>query len=225
VGRTVAARCARRADNAANLQATKIVSSTMSGGFPAVRFAITLSVAHTVLAVPAFAQSDKLIASNLAITGVVREYVRAEPSPASSITLPQNLRVPPMYQPYVDSMLRWSPTFRRQCLRLAQAPWLTVVLAPLPVGRSDMIRARTHFETDADGRRTATMAIGSLDDQVELIAHELEHVIEQLDGVDLRARATLPETGVHSLKDAGFETVRAARAGRAASEEVRRHAD
>ena len=197
----------------------------MSGGFPAVRFAISLSVAHTVLAVPAFAQSDKLIASNLAITGVVREYVRAEPSPASSITLPQNLRVPPMYQPYVDSMLRWSPTFRRQCLRLAQAPWLTVVLAPLPVGRSDMIRARTHFETDADGRRTATMAIGSLDDQVELIAHELEHVIEQLDGVDLRARATLPETGVHSLKDAGFETVRAVRAGRAASEEVRRHAD
>ena len=196
----MAARCARRADNAANLRATKIVSSTMSCGFPAVRFAITLSVAHTVLAVPAFAQSDKLIASKLAITGVVREYVRAEPSPASSITLPQNLRVPPMYQPYVESMLRWSPTFRRQCLRLAQAPWLTVVLEPLP-------------------------AIGSLDDQVELIAHELEHVIEQLDGVDLRARATLPETGVRSLKDAGFETVRAVRAGRAASEEVRRHAD
>jgi hypothetical protein len=70
------------------------------------------------------------------------------------------------------------------------------------------------------------MAIGSLDDQVELIAHELEHVIEQLDGVDLHARATLPETGVRSLdEDAGFETIRAVRAGRAASEEVRRHTD
>jgi hypothetical protein len=190
------------------------------------RFAITLSLANTVLAVPAFAQSDKLIASNLAITGVVRVYVRADPPPASSITLPQNLKVPPMYQPYVESMLRWSPTFRRQCLRLAHAPWLTVVLQPLPAGRSDMMRARTHFESGVDGRRTATMAIGSLDDQVELIAHELEHVIEQLDGVDLRARATLPETGVRSLEEnTAFETIRAVRAGRAASEEVRRHAD
>jgi hypothetical protein len=213
-------------DDAANLRTTKIVSSTMSGGFPSMRLAITLSVANTVLAVPAFAQSDKLIASNLAITGVARVYVRADPPPASSITLPQNLKVPPMYQPYVESMLRWSPTFRRQCLRLAGAPWLTVVLQQLPGGRTEMMRARTHFERDVDGRRTATMAIGSLDDQIELIAHELEHVIEQLDGVDLRARATLPETGVRSLEeDAGFETIRAVRAGRAASEEVRRHAD
>ena len=213
-------------DDAANLRTTKIVSSTMSGGFPSMRLAITLSVANTVLAVPAFAQSDKLIASSLSSTGVVRVYVPADAPPASSVTLPQNLKVHPMYQPYVESMLRWSPTFRRQCLRLAHAPWLTVVLQQLYARPSQMLRARTHFERDSVGRRTATMAIGSLDDQVELIAHELEHVIEQLDGVDLHARATLPETGVRSLdEDAGFETIRAVRAGRAASEEVRRHTD
>jgi hypothetical protein len=198
----------------------------MRGGFPAMRFAITLSLANTVLAVPAFAQSDKLIASNFSSTGVVRVYVPADAPPASSVTLPQNLKVHPMYQPYVESMLRWSPTFRRQCQRLTQAPWLTVVLQQLSARPSAMVRARTHFERGRDGRQTATVAIGSPDDQVELIAHELEHVIEQLDGVDLRARATLPETGVRSLEgNAGFETIRAARAGRAASEEVRRHAD
>lgn len=67
------------------------------------------------------------------------------------------------------------------------------------------------------------MAIGSLDDQVELIAHEIEHVIEQLDGVDLRVRATLPASGVRS-RDHGdeFETTRAIRVGRMVAAEVRR---
>jgi len=59
-----------------------------------------------------------------------------------------------------------------------------------------------------------------------LIAHEIEHVIERLDGVDLRARAALPGTGVR-LCDGGddaFETIRARRAGLAVAEEVRRAA-
>jgi hypothetical protein len=198
----------------------------MSGGFPAMRFAITLSLANTVLAVPAFAQSDKLIASNFSNTSVARVYVPVDARRSSSVTLPQNLKIPPLYRPYVQSMLRWSPTFRRQCLRLANATWLTVVLEQLSTRPAEFVRARTHFSTDKDGRRIATMAIGPLDDQVELIAHEIEHVIEQLDGVDLRSRATLPATGVSSWDDeVGFETVRAIRAGRAAADEVRRHAN
>lgn len=188
------------------------------------RLAINWSLASTVLAVPAFAQSDRSFASNVSTVGVVRVFVPTD-APAATVTLPANLKVPSMYQAYVESMVRWSPTFRRQCLRLANAPWLTVVLERLEAHPSEMARARTRFSTDSVGRRTATMAIRSLDDQVELIAHELEHVIEQLDGVDLRARATLPATGVHSRDDnREFETIRAIRAGRAVSEEVRRSA-
>ena len=186
---------------------------------PSPRLAITWSLASTVLAVPAFAQSDRSFAANLSTVGVVRVFVPT----ASTVALPANLKVPPMYQAYVDSMVRRSPTFRRQCLRLANAPWLTVVLERLHAHPSEMARARTRFSTDTVGRRIATMAIRSLDDQIELIAHELEHVIEQLDGVDLRARATLPATGVHSRDDEReFETIRAISAGRAVSEEVRR---
>jgi hypothetical protein len=187
------------------------------------RLAMTLSIANTVLIIPAFAQSDTRLASSLSSFGVVRVYGPADERAPVTVTLPQNLKVPPTYQGYVESMLRRSPTFRRQCLRLANASWLTVVLQPFPARQSESVRARTDFSMDRDGRRTATMAIGALDDQVELIAHELEHVIEQLDGVDLRARATLPATGVSSWNDdAVFETTRAIRTGRAVAEEVRR---
>jgi hypothetical protein len=188
------------------------------------RLAITWSLASSVLVVPAFAQSDRSFASDLSTMGVVRVFVPAD-APGATVPIPANLKVPPMYRAYVESMVRWSPTFRRQCLRLANAPWLTVVMERLEAHPSETARARTRFSTDGAGRRTATMAIRSLDDQIELIAHELEHVIEQLDGVDLRARATLPATGVHAgHDDREFETIRAIRAGRAVSKEVRQSA-
>jgi hypothetical protein len=194
----------------------------MSGGFGSVRFAIAVLVPNIVLAVSAFAQSDIPRSSILWTTDVVRVYAPVESRPAG-VTPPPNLRIPPAYQPYVESMVRWSPTFRRQCLRLANAPWLTIVLRSLPTRPSALVRARTQFSTDGRRHVTATMTIGAADDQVELIAHEIEHVIEQLDGVDLRARASLPATGVTSWDhDMEFETIRAIRAGRAVAEEVRR---
>jgi hypothetical protein len=166
-----------------------------------------------------------LLAANLSSTDVVRVYIPVDARPAPSVPLPPNLKIPPMYRSYVESMLRHSPTFRRQCLRLANAPGLTVVLQQLLLLQPARVRARTRFTT-RDGHRYAIVEIGSLDDQVELIAHEIEHVIEQLDGVDLRARAALPATGVHVCDDGdgSFETTRAIRAGLAVTEEVRRSA-
>jgi hypothetical protein len=63
------------------------------------------------------------------------------------------------------------------------------------------------------------------DNQEELIAHELEHVIEQLDGIDLHALASRPATGVHVCADGAFETTRAVKVGRAVAGEVRRAVD
>ena len=49
----------------------------------------------------------------------------------------------------------------------------------------------------------------------ELIAHEFEHIIEQLDGVDLAAHAAQRHTGVTAIghRHDIFETMRAKRAG------------
>jgi hypothetical protein len=119
-------------------------------------------------------------------------------------------------------MLRYSPTFRRQCLRIADSPRLTIVFEYFQPS-TERVRARATVSTDADGRRTARVQIRALDDPVELIAHEVEHVIEQLDGIDLSARAAVHASGVHDCHcgNGAFETARAIRVGLDVAREAR----
>ena len=79
-------------------------------------------------AVPAFGQSDMWRAASLSSTNVVPVHLPADAEPAWSLALPPNLTIPDVYRSYVKSMLRLSPTFRQQCLRIANALGLTVVL-------------------------------------------------------------------------------------------------
>ncbi len=121
--------------------------------------------------------------------------------------------------------MRTSPTFGRQCMRIANAPSTMVVLGWFQPHDTDGVRARTVMSITPEGTRFAMVEIRPVDDQVELIAHELEHVIEQLDEVDLPALAAVPASGVRRC-DCGrerFETIRAVRAGLLASAEVRRN--
>jgi hypothetical protein len=128
-----------------------------------------------------------------------------------------------MHRPLVESMLRESPTFRRQCIRIAGAPNLTVHLVIGPYQRRSDVRAITRMTRTPSGAVAAFVDIGPLHDTVELIAHEFEHIIEQLDGIDLAARAALPHTGVSSVGPVGgmFETERAKLVGLKVASEVR----
>jgi len=193
---------------------------------------MTSCVLGVVLYVPAFAQTDSrtraasapqvvALAFDAANTGVVRAYVPADvPAVEGSTRLPAALDAGAMTS-LVESMLRRSPTFRRQCQRLA-SPRLGAIFV-----RHELLRgARALTEvTTVDGRLSAMVRLGPGSDNVELIAHEIEHVIEQLDGVDLRARAALPGTGVSLCgSDRGsFETVRAVRAGLKVAQEFRQN--
>jgi hypothetical protein len=154
------------------------------------------------------------------VAHILNTGVPAQPT----IALPPNLIVPPFLRSVVGSMIRTSPTFRRQCLRLANAPRTTVVLGWFQPQDTEKVRARTVVSVTPEGARVAMVAIRPVDDPVELIAHELEHVLEQLDDVDLPALAAVPTSGVRRC-DCGketFETIRAARAGLAAAAEVRK---
>jgi len=55
---------------------------------------------------------------------------------------------------------------------------------------------------------------------VELIAHELEHVLERLEGVNFLLGAQVRGSGI-SLSGGTFETTRAIDAGRRVAREVR----
>jgi hypothetical protein len=91
---------------------------------------------------------------------------------------------------------------------------------PLP---SMAVRAWTHIQRDRDGRLRATVRIGEPNRAAELIAHEFEHIVEQLDGIDLRSKASLEATGVrqcHCADVNAFETMRAVHVGRRVAREV-----
>ena len=143
---------------------------------------------------PAIAQSGSTL-ERVSLTSV-HHYVAGDAVPRQ-LALPANLIVARLYEPLVEAMLRDSPTFRRQCVRIAAEAGLTVHLSVNPPPRRFDRRATTRMTQHALGL-TAIVEIGALDDTQELIAHELEHVIEQLDGVDLAARARLANTGVKS---------------------------
>jgi hypothetical protein len=136
--------------------------------------------------------------------------------------LPPNIAIADSLRSTVRLMLHASPTFRRQCLRIANAPRLTVMFDLVQLLPQQM-RARTRVSTTRDGSTVAKVEIGHIEHAVELIAHEIEHVIEQLDEVDLPALAAVPESGVHDCGDRSFETIRATRAGRIVAAEVKRH--
>jgi len=171
-----------------------------------------------VLSVPLFAQSNNSSAT------VAREYLPASHVDAEDSSPPPNFIVATSFGPVVALMLRRSHTFRRQCQRIANAPSVTITLqraaSPLP----RRVRARTHIVRSDSGGLSAAIDVPALDDDVELIAHELEHIIEQLDEIDLITAAKRTNSGVMlSAQDQPvFETRRAIRIGLLVAREVRR---
>jgi len=138
--------------------------------------------------------------------------------PARCEASAQSLRVAPMLRPVVVDMCRRSPTFRRQVIRLARQAGLEVQLQSGQFSTFGRIRARSAI-TRVDGQlRTAIVEVpaASSVQQAELVAHEFEHILEQLDGVDLAAWAG--RSGVYRLGasdgDGPFETERARQIGR-----------
>ena len=126
------------------------------------------------------------------------------------------LHIEKALEPIVAEMCRRSPTFRRQLIRLAGAPGLVVTVAISRVRISSHVEATTRFAREHGLLRRADVAIGPADTAsfVELIAHELEHVLEQLDGVNLAQLAQGP--GVRSnghQRGRFFETARARQIG------------
>lgn len=188
----------------------------------------TVSSVCLVANVPAFAQSDnRSVRESSASTAIARHapgpvlrvYESERLHTGAPVAFPQNLTIPDVLRPTIERMLEQSPTFRRQVLRLVQAPGLIVRIGLLQGKPLSGVRARTEMDI-ADRSLVANVFIKPMENVVELIAHEFEHIIEQLDGVDLRARSALSGTGVWSCDDGSFETKRAVRVGRLVAEET-----
>jgi hypothetical protein len=185
------------------------------------------SIVIGVLPVSGFAQTDSRVRAALVRSSetVVRPYVEERNRTSDIVALPANLIVADVYLSVVEAMRARSPTFRRQCARIAAATGLVVVIQSEPPVTPPQSAAITHFARYEFGRMRATVRVAISERLPELIAHELEHVLEQLDGIDLAAKARLPSSGVslcHCGREEAFETTRAIATGRRVADEFAR---
>ena len=190
--------------------------SRLSRGF------VTGSLALLMLVRPsaARAQSDPSPGARQAVNPV-RQYVSDE-TVAAWMSIPANFIIADVYRPVVERMLHSSQTFRRQCARLAAAPRWAVFINVRSTPRRYGVRAVTAVTPQLGGRMAAFVEVFETGSDVELIAHELEHVLEQIDGVDLRSLVARRDSGVRSVSTdhPRYETRRAARVGAMVSREV-----
>lgn len=147
-----------------------------------------------------------------ALDGVCAEHDGRLPA---TITLPRQLMT------RVRTMLERSATFRRQCRRLAEASWVHVIVR-IEAGAVERpsYRASTVIQRPQPRLVVAVVTLQALTEPALWISHEFEHLLEQVDDVDLRQLARRGSaawpTGDHM-----FESGRAIRAGETVLGELR----
>ena len=141
---------------------------------------------------------------------------QAGESPVSTSRRPCRLVVKPTLEGVVDDGLERSPTFRRLCDDLAAAR----AVVALEWGRTDsQSRAISRIDVH-DGVVVAVVSIPPVAEAIELVAHELQHVLERTRGLDFEAESKRPGSGVWRAFG-GWETQTAIDVGRQVANEVR----
>jgi hypothetical protein len=144
---------------------------------------------------------------------------------AAPVRTPQNIRIASVLEPVFQEIAAVSPTFNAQCARIASATYVRVTVNPV-MASSTTSRgtARTTMRRFASGALLATVDMPvplTTLEYAELFGHEFEHIVEQIERVDLDA-LVLVRHGATRLSDGAFETARAQKAGRAIAREAER---
>ena len=119
-------------------------------------------------------------------------------------------------QPFVQRAWDGSATFRDQCRKLVAAG------AVVSLGSSSARegwRAASHIGRSREGLMVALVRVRVGASSVELIAHELEHVLERIEGINY-LMASRRGSSTRLLPGGAFETKRAIDAGRRVAREV-----
>lgn len=136
--------------------------------------------------------------------------------PLLDASLPENIDAPQAILVTMREMWAASPTFRRQCTRIARAREGRVFMQ-IRTQRSVEFQAVSQIQRK--GAKWSAHVEVFIDAKiVEMIAHEFEHIIEHLDAVDL---ARLAEQGLDGVVHGSshFETARAVAAGKRVAKE------
>jgi hypothetical protein len=158
------------------------------------------------------------LATSMLMLGSV---IAAESPQRRRCVLPANVQIPRELERAVARIYDRSPTFRAQCERIAGAGNLSVNVRIDPAIPSSC-RAFTMINRRGRGIR-ADVHLPPGSDHSELLAHEFEHLLEQIEGLDLRRLARVKGSGVREVGYELFETDRAQAAGRVVALEAGRH--
>ena len=134
---------------------------------------------------------------------------KARPWPCRMVVQPPLLQV-------VDDAWKKSESFRQQCGALAEKRAVASI-APGPDRSGSRALTRITFANDGVVVGRVSVPLGL--DTVEYIAHELEHILERAEGVDLPRESGRRDSGVWIALD-GYETQRAIERGRQVAREV-----
>lgn len=140
---------------------------------------------------------------------------------ARSGRLPVNVLIDELLAPRVQLMLERSATFREQCRRLAAAPWVHVGvrLGPYFLDRLGY-RAYSTIQRPQPKLLIAVVTLQASAEPSLWIGHEFEHLVEQIDEVDVVRLASRLRDAWHT-RQGMVETGRAVRAGNRVFDEVR----
>lgn len=170
--------------------------------------AVVLAASITILHATAIAMADAVVRTDDELVCRPRGH------------LPRNFSVALLFERLIATMLEKSPTFRHQCVELARAPRLrTVIRLEMMMPLSDK-RGETRIVRYETGALRATVGIGPTVDYAVVLAHELEHLLEQVEEADLASMADRPDSGVTRTGSGAFETARAIKAGRSVQREM-----
>jgi hypothetical protein len=131
---------------------------------------------------------------------------------------PSNLEIPNTLKPMVARMWRKSPTFRRQCARLTEASLTITVWLRLPKEITG-VNAVTEIQVRHGAPHSVLTRLRTA--EPEYLAHEIEHVLEHIDGVHLQSALEHRLDGVRLTSGRQFETARAVAIGQLVADQVR----
>jgi hypothetical protein len=137
--------------------------------------------------------------------------IAAEPQPCRR-TVPANIDVAHDLARVLERIYHRSATFRAQCERIADADNLRVKIR-IDTAIPSRCRAYTIVRRSG-GDILADVHVPPTNGLIELIGHEFEHLLEQIEGIDLKTLAGVKGSGVRVLDGRVFETDRAQAAGR-----------
>ena len=154
------------------------------------------------------------------VVAPVGGVVFAEQQQCGRFQLPANVQLLHDIELAIQFIYDRSPSFRAQFARIAETLQSACHRADRPLNPGPL--PRVHAHTAAWPEIRAEIHLPPSSDHAELLAHEFEHILEQIEGLDLRSLARVKDSGVYESEYAVFETDRAQTAGRIVRAETRR---